>query len=457
MRVDGQRRRGFPQNLAVLTDEIVARRQNRMLRAAARRANLGAATHYAAHLHRHTAPRIARRARRRCPRHDRPAVVVRARRDGGAGARGADAGVAAAAAPDAAAGGAAACARGGAARAGLHRCDRRRFARERVAAALRRRRPAARRARAGRPWRAARADSAADGTIVGGSGCSGAERAARRGARGRRRLGGRPDGGRRDARAAARVGGRAARECAARARRDRVGLLERAAQLDAAGDRRVVPGVRDAAIRSLCVLAAARSALAAAGRLRAARRRCRPPSAPPPPRRRRPASAATTTTTPPAPQLASEVPPATGVFDRARVKLSSPRAASCCAQRMPAAPAAAGGQAAPREASAPRFQLALALALEGQHEPAEALLRQVLELEPTFADAELCPANCLQALGRRRGGRRARAAAAKPELRSWCEREAEGLRAGRVAQVVTNRNFARYGRLSLTRCACTSM
>ena len=91
-------------------------------------------------------------------------------------------------------------------------------------------------------------------------------------------------------------------------------------------------------------------------------------------------------------------------------------------------------RAAPREASAPlRFQLALALALEGQHDPAEALLRQVLELEPTFADAELCLANCLQALGRAAEAADAleRAAELKPELRSWCEREAEGLRAGK--------------------------
>ena len=153
---------------------------------------------------------------------------------------------------------------------------------------------------------------------------------------------------------------------------------------------------------------------------------------------RRPASAAaTTTTTPPAPQLASEVPPATGVFDRARVEalvaesrelLRAKDAGGATALLWPAV------QAAPREASAPlRFQLALALALEGQHEPAEALLRQVLELEPTFADAELCLANCLQALGRAAEAADAldRAAELKPELRSWCEREAEGLRAGK--------------------------
>ena len=134
---------------------------------------------------------------------------------------------------------------------------------------------------------------------------------------------------------------------------------------------------------------------------------------------------------------ASEVPPATGVFDRARVEalvaesrelLRAKDAGGATALLWPAV------QAAPREASAPlRFQLALALALEGQHEPAEALLRQVLELEPTFADAELCLANCLQALGRAAEAADAleRAAELKPELRSWCEREAEGLRAGK--------------------------
>ena len=131
-----------------------------------------------------------------------------------------------------------------------------------------------------------------------------------------------------------------------------------------------------------------------------------------------------------------EVEPA-GVFDRARVEalvaesrelLRAKDAGGATALLWPAV------QAAAREASAPlRFQLALALALEGQHEPAEALLRQVLELEPTFADAELCLANCLQALGRAAEAADAldRAAELKPELRSWCEREAEGLRAGK--------------------------
>ena len=88
--------------------------------------------------------------------------------------------------------------------------------------------------------------------------------------------------------------------------------------------------------------------------------------------------------------------------------------------------------AAPREASAPlRFQLALALALEGQHEPAACYDRY--STGPTFADAELCLANCLQALGRAAEAADAldRAAELKPELRSWCEREAEGLRAGK--------------------------
>jgi len=37
-----------------------------------------------------------------------------------------------------------------------------------------------------------------------------------------------------------------------------------------------------------------------------------------------------------------------------------------------------------------RWQLALALSLQEQHEPAEALLEQVLTLEPTFAEAVLC-------------------------------------------------------------------
>ena len=47
-------------------------------------------------------------------------------------------------------------------------------------------------------------------------------------------------------------------------------------------------------------------------------------------------------------------------------------------------------QACERAASAPlRFQLALALALQKQHGPAEELLKQVLEIEPSFAEAHV--------------------------------------------------------------------
>ena len=58
-------------------------------------------------------------------------------------------------------------------------------------------------------------------------------------------------------------------------------------------------------------------------------------------------------------------------------------------------------QAAPREASAPlRFQLALALSLDGQHEVAEPLLEQVLTLEPEFAEAVLCLCSVQESLGK---------------------------------------------------------
>ena len=55
-------------------------------------------------------------------------------------------------------------------------------------------------------------------------------------------------------------------------------------------------------------------------------------------------------------------------------------------------------QDAPREASAPlRYQLALALALDRQHASAEPLLRQVIELEPTYTDASLALVSVLHA------------------------------------------------------------
>ena len=82
--------------------------------------------------------------------------------------------------------------------------------------------------------------------------------------------------------------------------------------------------------------------------------------------------------------------------------------------------------AAPQEASGPiRFQLALALALQGQYDVAEPLLEQVLQLDPGFVEGRLCLCNVLEARGQL--GRAVAALeevrALRPDLEAWCARE----------------------------------
>ena len=108
-------------------------------------------------------------------------------------------------------------------------------------------------------------------------------------------------------------------------------------------------------------------------------------------------------------------------------------------------------KATPVEVSAPlRFQLAIALSLQGQHSPAEHLLVQVVELEPSFVEAWICLANCYVAQGKgsdaevtlervvtgNLGGSAAEAAgetasrpaAVSPEVSAWCQRQLDALR-----------------------------
>ena len=91
-------------------------------------------------------------------------------------------------------------------------------------------------------------------------------------------------------------------------------------------------------------------------------------------------------------------------------------------------------QAAPREASGPlRFQLALALALQEQHAAAEPLLRQVLELEPSFTKASLALVSVLHAQGKTAPALElveeiAAANPESPDLAEWCEQQAKALR-----------------------------
>ena len=83
-------------------------------------------------------------------------------------------------------------------------------------------------------------------------------------------------------------------------------------------------------------------------------------------------------------------------------------------------------QVAPQAASGPiRFQLALALALEGQYDVAEPLLEQVLQLDPEFVEGRICLCNVLEARGQL--GRAVAALeevrALRPDLEAWCARE----------------------------------
>ena len=90
-------------------------------------------------------------------------------------------------------------------------------------------------------------------------------------------------------------------------------------------------------------------------------------------------------------------------------------------------------RATPQESSAPvRFQLALALALQEQHDVAEPLLEQVLQLEPEFAEALLCLCATQEALGKTGAALATleRVASLRPELASYCAQEGARLRAG---------------------------
>ena len=87
-------------------------------------------------------------------------------------------------------------------------------------------------------------------------------------------------------------------------------------------------------------------------------------------------------------------------------------------------------QAIPRDASAPiRFQLGLALGLQEQHEVAEPLFEQVLQLEPGFVEAWLCLASTRAALGRVDTAVEAldKAAELRPEIGGFVTKEKERL------------------------------
>ena len=89
-------------------------------------------------------------------------------------------------------------------------------------------------------------------------------------------------------------------------------------------------------------------------------------------------------------------------------------------------------RATPQESSAPlRFQLALALALQEQHDVAEPLLEQVLKLEPEFAEALLCLCATQEALGKTDAALATldRVASLRPELANYCAQESARLRA----------------------------
>jgi hypothetical protein len=95
-------------------------------------------------------------------------------------------------------------------------------------------------------------------------------------------------------------------------------------------------------------------------------------------------------------------------------------------------------QATPQETSGPlRFQLALALSLQEQHDVAEPLLEQVLMLEPDFVDGLLCLCATKEAQGKADEAIAAleRVAALRPDLKSYCDREAARISAARGVKV----------------------
>ena len=88
-------------------------------------------------------------------------------------------------------------------------------------------------------------------------------------------------------------------------------------------------------------------------------------------------------------------------------------------------------QAAPQESSAPlRFQLGMAMALQEQHDVAEPLFEQVLQLEPEFAEAWLCLAATQEALGKADKAAETldKVAELKPELADFVSKEKDRVR-----------------------------
>jgi len=86
--------------------------------------------------------------------------------------------------------------------------------------------------------------------------------------------------------------------------------------------------------------------------------------------------------------------------------------------------------AAPREDSGPlRFQCALALHMQSQHGASAELLKQVIELEPSFAEAHLCLAQAYTALGLAAEAEAAldEAATLRPEIAGWVEAQRASL------------------------------
>ncbi len=103
------------------------------------------------------------------------------------------------------------------------------------------------------------------------------------------------------------------------------------------------------------------------------------------------------------------------------------RASEAVAHLWPAVKAVPQGHSAPI-----RFQLGVALSVQGQHEPAELLFEQALELEPGFTEGWLCLGSCREELGKPALAAQAleRAAALRPdELGEWSSREVARLRA----------------------------
>lgn len=90
----------------------------------------------------------------------------------------------------------------------------------------------------------------------------------------------------------------------------------------------------------------------------------------------------------------------------------------------------------PQQASGPvRFHLALALSLQGQHAAAEALLQQVLEVDPAFTHASICLSSCQQQQGKLAEAIETlqRVAEAQPDIAEWCTAQMAEMRTQRAA------------------------